>query len=89
VPTAEGQIWHGIRDMATGVQRRGRIDDRTLIQLLARDQKSQAECATYFGVSEQAVSQRLRVLGHLEPPGTVAERQDRAEQSEPPLPMLA
>ena len=39
-----------------------KIDDKKLYQMLVEEGKSQHEAATYFGVSEAAVSKRVKAL---------------------------
>ena len=41
---------------------RGKIDDTTLHRLLAEERKSQKEAAAFFGVTEAAVSKRVKAL---------------------------
>ncbi|MDP2605263.1 MAG: hypothetical protein Q8S00_22200 [Deltaproteobacteria bacterium] len=43
-------------------ERKRKIDDKTLYRLLVEEGRSQQEAATYFGVSEAAVSKRVKTL---------------------------
>ena len=50
--------------MMTGPRRQiQKIDDRVLVRLIVKDGKNQADCARHFGVSETAISKRVRALG--------------------------